>query len=138
MAVKTWTGCTITWGTNTGYVPKIIEEIAFSVERGEYETTHFASTQPSGRNVGGREFAPAILCAVMWTLRVQFDPTLEIPLNSADVAETFTITPPTTVSSNTITFSGFITAFSAAAPLDGLPTGNLTIRTTGTMALPSS
>lgn len=139
MAAKKWTGSTLAWGTNTQYSSaKIIEELSFSASRPEINFTHFGSAQPTTRQVGGQEFEPGALGEFTWTIRVQFDPTIDLPINAADVAETFTVTPPTAVSSNTLTFSGFVREVQAGMPLDGLPTAVLTIRGTGVMTLPSS
>lgn len=139
MAVKPWTGATIAWGTNTQMnSAKVIDEIAFEASRPEIDLTHFGSTQPTTRQVGGKEFVAGLLGEFTWTIRVQFDPTIDPPMNAADVVEAFTVTPPTAVSANTITFSGIVRNISAAMPLDGRPTFNMTIRGSGVMTLPSS
>lgn len=139
MAVKKWTGATIAWGTNTQMnALKIIEELAFSASRPEIDYTSFGSTQPTTRQVGGREFGPGALGEFTWTIRVQFDPTVDPAFAASDDVETFTVTPPSAVASNALTFSGFVREIGGAMPLDGLPTLALTIRGSGVMALPSS
>lgn len=142
MAVKPWTGATLAWGTNTQMSTangcKIVDEIGFEFSRPEIDLTHFGSTQATTRQAGGREFVPGLLGEVTFSLRIQYDPTIDPPINAADVAETFTITPPSAVASNPLTFSGFVTRFSSSEPLDGRPTASLTIRATGVVSFPSS
>ena len=139
MAVKKWTGATLAWGTNTQMnTAKVIEELSFSASRPEIDFTNFGSTQPTTRQLGGREYQPGALGEVTWSLRLQLDPTVDFPMNAADVEETFTVTPPAAVAGNPLTFTGFVREVQAAMPLDGLPTYAVTIRVSGVMTLPSS
>ena len=139
MAVKKWTGATLAWGTNTQMnSAKIIEELGFTSSRPEIDYTHFGTTQPTTKQMGGREYGPGSLGETTWTIRVQYDPTITLPMEAADDVETFTVTPPSAVASNALTFSGFVREVQMSAPLDGLPTAVLTIRVSGVMTTPSS
>ena len=139
MAVKPWTGATIAWATNTQMnAAKIIDELSWEASRPEIDLTHFGSTQPTTRQVGGKEFTPGLLGEFTWQIRVQFDPTIDPPMNASDAPEVFTVTPPAAVAANPITFTGMVRNVSGAMPLDGRPTFNMTIRGSGVMAFPSA
>lgn len=140
MATGNWTGATITFGTSS-FSANIIDTIDWSgVERAVIETTHFGSTQPSSaRQVGGRTFIPGKLADPgELTLQIQFDPTLDLPIGSADVAEAITLTPPSGIASNPITASGFIRSARAGMALEGLATATIVVKFTGIVSTPSS
>ena len=137
MAVGIPTGTTITFGT-TAFTAKIIGNIQWSGQsRPAIDTSHFGSTLPSSRQIGGRTFTPGkLIDPGELQLEIQYDPTLEIPLRQA--AETITIQPPSDQASGTISGTGFVTAVSASEPLDGLPTANITIKWSGLVSTPAS
>jgi hypothetical protein len=140
MAVGNPTGATITFGTSS-FSANIIETIDWSgIERAVIETTHFGSTLPSSaRQVGGKTFIPGKLVDPgELTLQIQYDPTLDLPLGSADVAETITLTPPSGMSSNTITCSGFMRSARIGLPLEGLATATVVVKFTGIASTPST
>jgi len=140
MAVGNPTGATITFGTSS-FTANIIDTIDWSgIERAVIETTHFGSTLPSSaRQVGGRTFIPGKLVDPgELTLQIQYDPTLDLPLGSGDVAETITLTPPSGMASNPITGSGFMRSARIGLPLEGLATATVVVKFTGIVSTPST
>jgi len=140
MAVGNPTGATITFGTS-GFTANIIDTIDWSgIERAVIETTHFGSTQPSSaRQVGGRTFIPGKLADPgELTLQIQYDPTADLPIGSADVAETITLTPPSGMASNTISGSGFMRSFRLGMPLEALATATIVVKFTGIISTPAT
>lgn len=140
MATGNPTGATITFGTS-GFSAYITDTIDWSgIERAVIETTHFGSTLPSGaRQVGGRTFTPGKLVDPgELTLQIQYDPTLDIPLGSGDVAEAITIQPPSGMAGSAITGSGFIRSARIGLPLEGLATATIVVKFTGIVTTPAS
>ena len=140
MATGNPTGTTITFGTSS-FSANIIDVIDWGgIERAVIETTHFGSTQPSSaRQIGGRTFIPGKLADPgELTLKIQYDPTLDIPLGSTDTAETVTITAPSGMASNTISGSGFMRSARIGLPLEGLATATVVVKWTGIVSTPAS
>lgn len=140
MATGIGTGTTITFATSA-FTANVIGAIDWSgIERAVIETTHLGSTLPSGaRQVGGRTFIPGKLTDPgELTLEIQYDPTADLPLGSADVAETITIQPPSGVSSGSISGSGFMRSARVGLPLEGLNTATVVVKWTGIVSTPAS
>ena len=123
MAADIATGITIVFGTS-GFSAELTDITAPEAARDAVESSHQGTTT-------ARTFIPQDL--VDWgslEIDFNFDPSTDPPVDAT--AETVTITWP---DATTWAFSGFMTNYSASAPLNDKMTGSATVKVTGDVTI---
>lgn len=125
-------GVTITF--DSGFFAEITNVTTPDMNRDPIETTHSTTTG------GKRTFIPSDLVDHgQFNVDLNFDPDDEPPIDSA--AETVTITFPTPVggsSGATWQFTGFMTNYGGAVPIDDRMTASATVKVSGDITYTSS
>ena len=115
------TGCTVTFAT-TAFAAEVLDIRPCSPRRESINVSHQLTTD-------AHVFEPATL--VDWgefEMDIHFDPANIPPID--EPAETITIAFSSTPA-NSWSFTGFITAFRATAPLENKATGSVTVKISG-------
>lgn len=119
---KVGTGTTITFGTSTGFTPKVLDMQVFSMSREAINTSDFSTT-------AAHTFIPADLVDFGdLTLEIEWDAATSVTVPYGAAAETITITPK---GGGSVAFSGFITEYTPSIPMEDKMTASITIKVTG-------
>ena len=119
------TGTTIAF--DSGFLAEILDVTPPGFSRESIPTSHMGTAD------NAHTFKPAKLTDYgEMTVDIGFDPDADPPINSD--AETITITFPDS-GSTTWAFSGFMTGYEAADPLEGRMTASVTIKATGKVTI---
>lgn len=132
MGADVGTGTTIVFGTS-GFSAEIVGVQLGGVSREAIDTSHMGTTPTPAGKMGSRTFMPGDLSdGGELQLEVHHDPDLVPPIGGA--VETVTVTFPLPAGQATpasYAFSGFVTGYSAAVPLEDKMTGTLSVKVSG-------
>lgn len=116
-------GITITFGG--GFLAEIIDTTPPEISREAIDTSHTTTAD------GAMTFIPSDLIDYgEMTVEINFDPSLTPPIE--DDPESVTISFP---SGAAWSFSGFLTNYSGAAPIDDRMTATVTVKVTGKITI---